>query len=91
MSEARDEAWGAIERVLDANEVRNHLSIADQILDAIEDQDLLIVESNAKKLLPADVRQIRAMHKRGSSQVDIAYAFRINPATVSRIVRGHYH
>lgn len=47
--------------------------------------------TNAKKLTPIEVRGIRLLYKRGTSQVDLARRFNLNPATVSRIVRGEYY
>lgn len=47
--------------------------------------------SNRKKLSPGDVREIRTRHRRGETQSSIADDFSINPATVSRIVRGEYY
>lgn len=46
---------------------------------------------NAKKLTQREVSLIRDLHRAGSSQRDIAYSFDVNPATISRIVRGIYH
>lgn len=48
--------------------------------------------SNAKKLTADEVAGIRRLHQRSAlSQREIAEAFDVNPATVSRIVRGIYH
>lgn len=48
--------------------------------------------SNAKKLTADEVASIRQLHQRSSlNQREIAEAFDVNPATVSRIVRGVYH
>ncbi|BBY34927.1 helix-turn-helix domain-containing protein [Mycolicibacter minnesotensis] len=46
---------------------------------------------NRKKLRPNDVRAIRDMKLSGESNRNIADLFGVNPATVSRIVRGIYH
>lgn len=46
---------------------------------------------NAKKLTGNDVHEIRLLHASGMKQRDIAYSYDVNPATVSRIVRGIYH
>lgn len=60
--------------------------------DAVVDEILeLFNHQNHKKLSAREVREIRAYHRRGESQRDIAYLFNVNPATVSRIVRGLYH
>jgi|GEM_PF-4205802 len=46
---------------------------------------------NRKKLRPNDVRAIRDLNLSGESNREIADLFGVNPATVSRIVRGIYH
>lgn len=46
---------------------------------------------NAKKLTAADVRRLRGEHRAGLSQRELAEVYEVNPATVSRIVRGVYH
>lgn len=47
---------------------------------------------NRKKLTKYEVSAIRRLfHDKGWSQAEIADAYDINPATVSRIVRGIYH
>jgi DNA-binding MarR family transcriptional regulator len=47
--------------------------------------------SNRKKLSSPEVARIRLLHQTGDwTQAAIADAFDINPATVSRIVRGQY-
>lgn len=89
---ANEDGYGALLDAVEAATVfHDTLTITDQIWDCLEDNGYVVVKSNTKKLLPADVRQIRAMHRRGASQADIAHAYRVNPATVSRIVRGIYH
>ncbi|WP_158881911.1 helix-turn-helix domain-containing protein [Amycolatopsis anabasis] len=45
---------------------------------------------NQKKLTARDVARIRELASANWKQVDIADAFDINPATVSRIVRHKY-
>lgn len=50
-----------------------------------------IFELNKKKLTSADVRAIRLGHRNGETQLSLAERFGVNPATVSRIVRGLYH
>lgn len=52
--------------------------------------DTGLFPSNEKKLKPQDVREMRAAHKRGTRQADLARQFAVNSATVSRIVRGIY-
>ena len=88
---SRDQGYDVILRVLENYEVHDALSIADSVMDYLDDEDLMIVGTNEKKLGSWEVRQIRAEHKRGESQVDIAGTYGVNPATVSRIVRGLYH
>lgn len=46
---------------------------------------------NRPKLTDREVRDIRAAHRGGMRQKDLADNYGINPATVSRIVRGIYH
>lgn len=46
--------------------------------------------TNRKKLSASEVRTLRMMHRSGSTQAELAERFSINPATVSRIVRGIY-
>jgi len=46
---------------------------------------------NRPKLTKAEVENIRALRRSGYSQREIAEIYDINPATVSRIVRGQYY
>lgn len=47
---------------------------------------------NARKLTPSEVRQLRTEYRRGAmNQRELASTYDLNPATVSRIVRGVYH
>lgn len=46
---------------------------------------------NTKKLSPDDVRRIRRDSAAGLSNRELADTYDVNPATVSRIVRGQYH
>lgn len=47
---------------------------------------------NKKKLKEREVKQIRHCYDNSlMSQGDLASAFGVNPATISRIVRGIYH
>ncbi|QJD50147.1 helix-turn-helix DNA-binding domain protein [Mycobacterium phage Danforth] len=46
---------------------------------------------NRKKLTDREVRAIRDAARLGRKQVDLAYDYDVNPATISRIVRGIYH
>lgn len=47
--------------------------------------------TNVKKLDARDAAHIRDLKRAGYSQKEIAESFDLNPATVSRIVRGLYH
>lgn len=88
---SRDHGYDVILRTLEDYEVNAAMTIADSIMDYLDDEDLMIVGTNEKKLGSWEVRQIRALYKRGESQADIAGTYGVNPATVSRIVRGIYH
>lgn len=46
--------------------------------------------NNRKKLSLGEVADIRKMRRFGVTQADIAAEYGVNPATVSRIVRGIY-
>lgn len=46
---------------------------------------------NRKKLTKREVETIHQLHRSGAKNVDIAYSFDVNPATISRIVRGLYY
>jgi hypothetical protein len=46
--------------------------------------------SNKKKLTKRDVGLMKDLKRLGSSNVELAAAFDVNRATVSRIVRGQY-
>jgi DNA-binding transcriptional regulator YiaG len=46
---------------------------------------------NKRKLSSREVNDIRAAHKGGMSQIDLANNYGVNPATISRTVRGFYH
>lgn len=84
------DGYDVILGVLETYEVNSPMTIADSILELLEDNDLMIVGSNEKKLVPAQVRAIRSKHKLGDSQAELAQFYGVNPATVSRIVRGEY-
>jgi hypothetical protein len=47
--------------------------------------------NNQKKLNLREVSRMREMHRIGYSQAELASIYDVNPATVSRIVRGVYH
>lgn len=46
---------------------------------------------NRHKLTQHEVQDIRAAHRGGMKQKDLAINYGVNPATISRIVRGVYH
>lgn len=50
----------------------------------------IVRSENRKKLSPGQVRTLRMRYRAGSSQAELSELFGINPATVSRIVRGIY-
>lgn len=50
-----------------------------------------IRRNNRKKLTDREVRAIRESARLGAKYVDLAYDYDVNPATISRIVRGIYH
>lgn len=56
-----------------------------------ENEKLRDASNNGKKLGPGEVRRMRQWHADGWKQSTLADAFDVNPATVSRIVRGLYH
>lgn len=85
------DGWGALlDAVEGTGKIHDTFSFTDQLWDLLEDEGYVVVKANTKKLHPANVRDIRASHKRGMSQAEIAWSYQINPATVSRIVRGEY-
>lgn len=47
--------------------------------------------NNRPKLSDRDVKDIRAAYRGGMPQVELANNYGVNPATISRIVRGFYH
>ena len=46
---------------------------------------------NAKKLTRSEVAHIRQLKRSGWKQSALAEIYDVNPATISRIVRGQYH
>ncbi|ERB55299.1 hypothetical protein N806_29795 [Rhodococcus sp. P27] len=46
---------------------------------------------NRKKLTPREVTTIRDAYRSGFSQSELAEIYDVNPATISRTVRGIYH
>ncbi|BCP36421.1 hypothetical protein MINTMi198_17910 [Mycobacterium intracellulare M.i.198] len=47
--------------------------------------------NNNRKLTEREVSEIREHSRMGWKNADLARAFDVNPATISRIVRGQYH
>lgn len=47
--------------------------------------------ANRPKLSDLDVQDIRAAYRGGMAQYQLADNYGVNPATISRIVRGLYH
>lgn len=84
------DAYDVILGVLETYEVNSPMTIADSFMDALDDNGYVIVKANTKKLVPAQVRAIRSKHKLGDTQAELADYYGVNPATVSRIVRGEY-
>jgi Trp operon repressor len=80
---------------------KNHaelISVAEAARRVLGELDVALAKvargprSNAKVLSPDEVARIRRWHAAGGvSQREIADAYDINPATVSRIVRRQYH
>lgn len=46
---------------------------------------------NRPKLSDQDVKDIRSAYRSGMTQSDLAESYGLNPATISRTVRGIYH
>jgi len=59
--------------------------------DLLEELKSLRDWNNKPKLSSGDVRDIRQACRGGMRQKDLADNYGVNPATVSRIVRGIYH
>lgn len=79
-----------LDAVSNLGTVHDVFGITARVWDYLEDDGYVIVKSNEKKLNPAQVRAIRAKYKMGDSQAELAQFYGVNPATVSRIVRGEY-
>lgn len=63
----------------------------EQVLLSLMESGYVVVKANEKKLTGSQVRMIRAKHKQGYSQAFLGDEYGVNPATISRIVRGIYH
>ncbi|AGM61568.1 helix-turn-helix DNA binding domain protein [Mycobacterium phage Kalnoky] len=80
-----------------SNSLLEHLSaINDLVEDVVREnaelkRKLAAQNDNRKKLSPGEVNTMRLMKRAGFTQAEIAESFDVNPATVSRIVRGIYH
>lgn len=91
MQISRSDGWGALlDAVESTDKIHDTFSFTDQVWDLLADNGYVIVKANEKKLIPAQVRAIRAKHKMGDSQAELAQFYGVNPATISRIVRGEY-
>lgn len=64
-----------------------------EYVEALEDEvsSLRRKTDNRKKLDERDAARIRELYDRDWSQAALADAFDVNPATISRIVRGIYY
>ena len=77
-----------VERLLELNKVRgDELLELSNALRAQRGAD----RPNRKKLTKQEVKDIRAAYKGGMKQKDLADNYGVNPATISRLVRGIYH
>jgi len=83
--------------VIDRNLLSNLMKEYDALLeerDQLRDQVVKLTaatQNNRRKLSPLEVEEIRTAHRNGMSQIDLANNYGVNPATVSRTVRGFYH
>lgn len=92
MTIAYEDGFGALLDAVDRlGTFHDVIGTADRIWDCLEDEGYVIVRSNEKKLTGSQVRMIRAKHKQGYSQAFLGDEYGVNPATISRIVRGIYH
>lgn len=76
------------------NQLSEHVYALKQAYEAEREETrrLRAANDNRKKLTRGEVFRIRLLwNKGGWSQAALADAFDVNPATVSRIVRGIYH
>lgn len=73
-------------------EDQNRALVARNTELSVEVQRIPSRVDNSPKLTSADVRRMRDEYRRTSmSQRELADVYDVNPATVSRIVRGKYH
>lgn len=83
--------------MIDRNLLSNLMKEYDALLeerDQLRDQVVKLTaatQNNRRKLSPLEVEEIRTAHRNGMSQIDLANNYGVNPATVSRTVRGFYH
>ncbi|AHB31906.1 helix-turn-helix DNA-binding domain protein [Mycobacterium phage Archetta] len=80
----------------DVREVADLLNRLNTIVrELVSENSQLKAEAEGKasrpKLSPGEVSSIRELYRAGLSQKAIADTYDVNPATVSRIVRGIYH
>lgn len=57
----------------------------------VERLEFKSTHDNRPKLTDREAKDIRDAYKGGMAQVDLANNYGVNPATISRIVRGIYH
>lgn len=83
-----DRFFNVIEEVEDliAKLVRENAELKEQL-----GPGSVLAHSNQKKLGPEEVQGIRTLNRLGWTNKSIAETYDVNPATVSRIVRGIYH
>jgi Trp operon repressor len=83
-----------------SNSLLEHLSAINDLVEEVlaENAQLkkkllldLRVPSNRKKLSKREAAHIRELKRNGLNQASIAQIYDVNPATISRIVRGQYH
>lgn len=76
------------------------LAVLKELDDIIAERDALrarvaelesIPSDNRPKLTAREVRDIREAFRGGMRQKDLADNYGVNPATISRTVRGFYH
>lgn len=68
-------------------ELRDHIEKLE-----VENQQLRKAINNKKVLSESDVNRIRSWYSKGLfTQAELAEKFEVNPATISRTVRGIYH
>lgn len=76
------------------------VDVLKEIDELIKERDFWKLKAEALEAMPSDnrpklskreVKDIRQAHRNGMSQIDLANNYGVNPATISRTVRGLYH